>query len=139
MTAQNPTSRRARNRARLARRPVAGPDASVQLALEGLGDPVPLSALIGKRARLGPRQRAVLDELGRRGSLTSTQAGRIVHAARGHCGSGARDSFTHEYAGAGCCPYAVSDGAEVLYPLAARGLVEMIGGVWYSTLDEAAA
>lgn len=125
----------------------------MQLTLDGqeIRHPAPTSA------RLGPHEREVLRTLGF-GSLTSTQAGKICHAIRGHCGYGCpygewntrgyhnspyggcniyptqHEGFEKtRYRGDGCCPYAVSEGTEVMKRLRKRGYVEKIGGLWYTT------
>lgn len=106
-------------------------------------------------ARLGPSQRAVLRALGF-GSLTSTQAGKICHETRGWCGwrtpygawneqkmykassgsvlrmGNSYDVNKHKYAGQGCCPYACSEGTEVMKRLKRRGFADKIGGLWYA-------
>lgn len=85
---------------------------------------------------LGSAQREVLRHLGLFGSITSTQAGVIVHeqrtARQGYsgCGHGAKDHGT--YTGLGCCRYAVSDGTEVMKRLRDRGFVEKHFGLWFS-------
>lgn len=101
------------------------------------GREVPLQAT---RVRLGLRQKAVMRQLGLHGSITSTGAGVIVHGERGRCGFGARDvsSTGHEYAGAGCCRYAGTDGSALMLSLERLGLVEKIGGVWYRANDDGA-
>ena len=96
---------------------------ALQLTLDG-GE-VPVSRTV---ARLGANQRAVLRKMVF-GSMTSTQAGVIIHERRGHCGFGAKDRG--EYTGAGCCRYAVSDGSAVLVGLRERGFVEKEGGLWW--------
>jgi hypothetical protein len=82
------------------------------------------------RAPLGPAQREVMRLLGF-GSLTSTQAGSIVHGLRGSCGFGAKDTG-REYRGAGCCRYAVTDGSAVMRRLYDRGFVEKHSGLWFA-------
>lgn len=101
-------------------------------------------------ARLGPAQREVLRQLGF-GSLTSTQAGTIVHRVRGHCGYGCpfgewNTLHYHKsrygggyiapsspgYAGAGCCPYAATDGTSVMKRLERRGYAVKIFGLWFA-------
>lgn len=105
--------------------------------------------------RLGPHEREVLRALGF-GSLTSTQAGKICHAMRGHCGyrcpygewnkrryyapstggvytMGEKDDEENlRYKGDGCCPYAVSEGTEVMKRLKRRGFVEKRAGLWFA-------
>lgn len=100
---------------------------SVQLTLDGREVPVvELYPGLG----LGKHQARILSELRVR-TLTSTQAGVIVHAIRGHCGYGSRDERYHSvYAGEGCCRYCASDGGDVMKSLARRGLVVKVAGIW---------
>jgi len=88
---------------------------------------------------LGSAQREILRHLGLFGSITSTQAGTIVHeqrrARRGYsgCGFGVKDDNAHSsYGGSGCCRYAVSDGTDVMKRLRERGFVEKHFGLWFS-------
>lgn len=87
------------------------------------------------RTHIGPHEREVLRALGF-GSLSSTQAGTICHDVRGHCGYrvpyGEWNVRGSRYMGGGCCPYAVSEGTEVMKRLKRRGFVEKIGGLWYA-------
>lgn len=96
---------------------------ATQLTLDGSEVPVSRTT-----ARLGRNQRAILRTLVF-GSLTSTQAGRIVHELRGYCGAGAKSRG--DYQGAGCCPYAATDGSDVMRSLRDRGFVEKQGGLWW--------
>jgi hypothetical protein len=98
---------------------------AVQLTIDG-GE-VPVSH--GRGRVLGRNQREVLRRLALFSHMTSTQAGRVVHEMRGHCGFGARS--TVGYAGLGCCEYASTDGSEVMRGLQERGLVEKEGGLWW--------
>ena len=105
-----------------------------QLTLDGreVQHPAPT----GVRPPLGAAQREVLRHLGLFGSITSTQAGVIVHEQRrarqgyGGCGTGAK--WRSEYTGAGCCPYASTDGTEVMKRLKKRGYVEKHFGLWFA-------
>jgi len=98
----------------------------MQLTIDGREEMVSESTGFPRRARLGPRQRAVLRELGQRGSIRAVQAGRIVHEERGACGFGSRSG---RYEGLGCCAYAATDGSQLLKSLGP--LVVKIGGVFY--------
>ena len=99
---------------------------------------------------LGRAQKEVMRRLGF-GSLTSTQAGVIVHEERrfalaalrrvpianisewAGCGHGARDDEAKsEYGGSGCCRYAATDGAAVMKRLYDRGFVEKHAGLWFA-------
>ena len=86
-----------------------------------------VSIAASRPPRFGPNQREVLRALGF-GTLTSTQAGTLVHSRRGHCGFGARSIGT--YNGSGCCAYAATDGSAVLRTLLERGIVEKAAGLW---------
>jgi len=108
--------------------------ADMQLTLDGreVQHPAPGTT----RPPLGAAQREVMRHLGLFGSITSTQAGVIVHEQRtarnGYrsCGIGAKTDS--DYNGAGCCPYAVSDGTEVMKRLRKRGYVEKHFGLWFA-------
>ncbi|MBA2742499.1 MAG: hypothetical protein H0U46_10860 [Actinobacteria bacterium] len=105
----------------------------MQLTLDGreVQHPAPT----GARPPLGPAQREVLRKLAF-GSLTTTQAGVIVHdirreRGRGSCGFGAKNGQS-DYSGLGCCRYASTDGSAVMKRLADRGYLERHGGLWFA-------
>lgn len=103
----------------------------MQLTLDGreVQHPAPT----GTRPPIGQAQRDVLRHLGLFGSITSTQAGVIVHGLRGNCGSGTKDDAAQsQYAGTGCCRYASTDGTEVMKRLKKRGYVEKHFGLWFA-------
>ena len=72
------------------------------------------------------------------GSLTSTQAGTIVHSLRERECRGvrlmsARESRYHSaYAGSGCCRFAATDGLAVMTRLRKRGFVVKVFGLWFA-------
>lgn len=108
-----------------------------QLTIDGREVELDAVGRLPRTMRLGPRQRAVMRELGLHGSIRPIQAGRVIHSERGACGSGVRDyEAKSAYGGEGCCRYASSDGSIMLKTLAGYGLVEKIGGVWYRVHDE---
>lgn len=83
-------------------------------------------AVLKKGAAFTPAQREILQLIARYGTVTSTAAGRIVHAHREpRC---ARCTDTERF---GRCPWVSSDGGDALKRLMARGLVRRVRpGVW---------
>lgn len=71
-----------------------------------------LDLLGAPRPRLGPNQLAVLDALEQWGTLSSDQAGAVVHARRGKHGADET------------CAYCAIDGKPVLRSLVTRGVAE---------------
>lgn len=73
---------------------------------------------------LGALQRLVLDRIDEVWVVRAVDIGRLVHQARGACPShGARYGRWKGTRAAGCCPYAASDGYDLLRQLERRGIV----------------
>lgn len=90
---------------------------SEQLRIDGTEVPVELTPA---SQGLTEAQRGILHTIGEHGFISSTQAGVIVHNARGHCGFGSKSALT---AGEACCGYACADGLEACKRLMKRNLV----------------
>jgi hypothetical protein len=110
--------------------------AVMQLTIDG-GEVEYMRAASG--ARLGPNQREIMRKLGF-GSLTSTQAGTIVHAMRNErgrtsCtrgGTSRDDRAQSSYKGSGCCRFASTDGSGAMKRLHELGFVEKHAGLWFA-------
>lgn len=90
-----------------------------QLTLDG-GEETP-AALTGQRAPFTRAQMEILQLIAHH-DITSTDAGRILHA---HRAGGCKRCAT------GPCPYAASDGGDALKRLQERGLVRRLApGLW---------
>lgn len=90
------------------------------------GREIPMSALTRHTEGV---QRVLLRELVRYGPLRTSEAGRVVHAHRGHCGR--RADFPQRTDVLACCGYGPIDGNRTLHRLANKGLVRRIKpGVW---------
>ena len=97
-----------------------------QITIEGelVAHPVPTPA------PLSGSQRAILRTIRALGELRSSEAGLMMHGARGWCAP-----FHAPYAPTpdrlGCCEYGATDGAAAMRRLERRGLVERVGrGRW---------
>lgn len=90
-----------------------------QISFDGTeGDPPDVSPA----APLSGAQHDIMAHVREHGAIRSVQAGTIAHRHRGrplHEPTWARSGWS----GAGCCPYASSDGNEVCKRLLARGLL----------------
>ena len=97
------------------------PKPSVPLQLTIYGDEVPMG--MRAPAALSRAQRDILRTLANFGILSSTAAGRILHAHR----EDGCDACRHNQD----CKYASSDGSDALKRLMNRGLVRRVGrGRW---------
>lgn len=90
---------------------------SEQLRLDGTEVPVALTPVLYNLTEV---QRGILHTIGQQGYISSTQAGVIVHRARGACGFGSRSVGEKS---AACCGYAAADGLEACKRLMKRNLV----------------
>jgi hypothetical protein len=100
---------------------------SEQLALVPGGSPLDL----GKPRRLNDTQTAMLRHVGEHGSITSTEAGVILHQARGHCGFGGKGGrHDGDSRSKACCVYACSDGSMALRRLRDRGALVKSASGW---------
>lgn len=95
-------------------------DGEPQLTIDGRE--VELAAVPSRRFPYTAAQRSILALIAQQGSITSTEAGKIVHAHRmppcKRCNEGK-------------CGYVASDGGDTLKRLQARGLVRrIVAGVW---------
>jgi hypothetical protein len=90
---------------------------SEQLRIDGTEVPVALTPVL---YALSDSQRGILHTIGEHGFISSTQAGVIVHGARGWCGFGSKSSMG---GGEQCCGYACADGLEAMKRLLKRNLV----------------
>jgi hypothetical protein len=102
----------------------------LQLTLDGREIPL-TDAVAAPRSTssLSAVQRAVLVYVGEHASITSLQAGRIVHAARG---GGCARAIAEGKQG-GCCKWASEDGRAMCMRLVKRGLLRRPGpGRWES-------
>lgn len=94
---------------------------AAQLTLDG-GEETP-AVPAGQRAPFTDAQHEILRLIAEH-DITSTDAGRILHA---HRAGGCKRCAT------GSCPYAASDGGDVLKRLQQRGLVRRLApGLWTS-------
>lgn len=90
---------------------------SEQLRLDGTEVPVELTPV---SQGLTEVQRGILHRIGEQGYISSTQAGVLVHIARGWCGFGSKNGPNE---GEACCGYACADGLEACKRLLKRNLV----------------
>lgn len=104
---------------------------SEQLALVPSGSPLDQHPQ-RRPTRLNGTQTAMLRHVRDHGSITSTEAGVILHQARGHCGFGGKGGrHTGESRSKACCVYASSDGSMALRRLRDRVvLIKGPAGSW---------
>ena len=100
----------------------------MQLTLDGREVPMPEASAPRSTSALSAVQRAVLVYVRDHGSVTSMQAGRIVHAARG-----GRCAIAEGKQGS-CCKWASEDGRALCMRLVKRGLLRRPApGRWEAT------
>lgn len=100
---------------------------SFQLTIDGDEEP------LGRQPRpLGPLVEQLLEELEQHpGGLRAVEIGRILHTLRGGCPQeGKRWANWQGTRALGCCPYAASDGANLMLRLQGRGLVARGNHCW---------
>lgn len=71
---------------------------------------------------LTPQQREILKVVGARGFIRASEAGRVMHAARGYCEFKAAD-YPLRKDTVGCCAYCAADGWSALTRLRTRGFL----------------
>lgn len=77
-----------------------------------------------KLRSLGALERIVLDYIDEVWVARAVNVGRLIHSARGGCPThGARYNRWKGTRAAGCCPYAATDGYDLLRRLERRGIV----------------
>lgn len=92
-----------------------------QITLDGRE--VPYEQVVrSRRSTLTPQQREILRTVRARGSIRASEAGRVMHAARGYCEWKAAD-YPMRNDLAGCCAYCASDGWSALKRLRERGFL----------------
>jgi hypothetical protein len=111
---------------------------ALQLTLDGRE--VEYSQVLAERHGFSDAQREIMRAIRLQGFVTASEAGRIVHAARGHCAGHAR--FPARRTGEMCCRYGPTDGSDALRRLRERGLISKLRllRAWtFATLEPASA